>query len=66
MKISILEVEELDLVTYLYFLREAFIYNCSQTEEGRTYLKNAYRISETSPDRGKIREFNSQRKEMHN
>ena len=61
LKISLLQVDELDLVEYLYFLREAFIYNCSQTEEGREYLRNANRLEQTSPDRKKLREkFNNQ------
>lgn len=54
--ISMLEVEELDLIEYLFFKREAVIYNCSQTEEGRQYLENAKRLEETSPDREKLRE----------
>lgn len=54
--ISVLKVEELDLIEYLFFLREAFIYNCSQSEEGREYLRNASRLEQTSPDRKKLRE----------
>lgn len=56
LRISILEVDELDLIEYLFFKREAFIYNCSQTEEGREYLRNAKRLEQTSPDRKKLRE----------
>ncbi len=56
LKITMLDVEELDYVEYLFFLREAVIYNCSQTEEGREYLRNAKRLEETSPDRKKLRE----------
>lgn len=56
LKIPILQVDELDLIEYLFFLREAFIYNCSQTEEGREYLRNANRLEQTSPDRKKLRE----------
>lgn len=56
LRISMLEVEELDLIEYLFFKREAFIYNCSQTEEGREYLRNAKRLEQTSPDRKKLRE----------
>lgn len=54
--ISMLEVEELNFIEYLFFKREAVIYNCSQTEEGREYLENAKRLEETSPDREKLRE----------
>lgn len=49
--ITMFDVEELDIVEYLFYLREAFIYNSSQTEEGREYLRNAKRLEETSPDR---------------
>lgn len=56
LRIPMLEVEELEYIDYLFFLREAVIYNCSQTEEGREYLKNAKRLEETSPDRKRLRE----------
>ena len=56
LKISMIQVEDLDLIEYLYCLREAFIYNCSQTEDGREYLRNANRLEQTSPDRRKLRE----------
>ena len=54
--ITMLEVGELNLIDYLFFLREAFIYNSSQTEEGREYLRNAKRLEQTSPDRKRLRE----------
>lgn len=54
--ISILDVEELDLVEYLFFYREAVIYNCMQTDDGIEYLKNAHRLQQTEPDREKLRE----------
>ena len=55
LRINMLEVDELGLVEYLFYLREAFIYNCSQTEDGREYLRNANRLEQTSPDRKKLR-----------
>ena len=54
--ISILDVEELDLVEYLFFYREAVIYNCMQTDDGIEHLKNAHRLQQTEPDREKLRE----------
>lgn len=36
-------------------LREAFIYNCSMTEDGLEYLINAKRLEETEPEREKLR-----------
>ncbi len=54
--ISIFDVEKLDLVEYLFFYREAVIYNCMQTEDGIEYLQNAYRLEQTEPDRKQLRE----------
>ena len=55
LNIPLFEVEELDVVEYKYYLREAFIYNCSQTEEGIEYLINAKRLETTNPERDKLR-----------
>lgn len=49
-------MDELDVVEYKYWLREAFIYNCSMTEEGIEYLNNAKRLETTDPDREKLRQ----------
>ncbi len=54
--ISIFEVEEIDLDIYLYLLRNAFIARMSETEKGREYLRNAWRIGQTSPERSRLRE----------
>ena len=50
-----LEVEELDYIEYLIYKRDAFIYSCNQTQKGREYLDNAWRISQTKPERDKLR-----------
>lgn len=50
------EVEELDMVEFKFYLREAFIYNCSMTEDGIEYLMNAKRLELTDPDREKLRD----------
>jgi len=50
LNIPLFEVDELDVVEYKFFLREAFIYNCSQTEEGIEYLQNAKRLETTDID----------------
>ena len=52
-----LEIEELDYIDYLILKRDAFIYKQSQTEHGREYLENAYRLEQTSPDREGLRRF---------
>lgn len=54
--LSFLEVAELDYLQYLLWRRDAFINLCNQTEEGQEYLKNAYRMEQTKPDRKRLRE----------
>lgn len=54
--IDIYEVQEMEIDIYLFFLREAMIFENSQTEEGREYLRNCWRIEQTKPDRQKLRE----------
>ena len=54
--LNIWEVQELDLDLYLFFMREAFIHEMNQTEQGREYLANCWRIPQTEPDRKAIRE----------
>lgn len=50
------EVEDLNVVDYLVYRRDAFIYKLSQTEKGREYLNNAHRIELTTPDRKSLRD----------
>lgn len=52
---SITEVENLDLIEYLVYRRDATIYMLNQTEEGQEYLRNAWRIREVAPEREKLR-----------
>lgn len=49
--ISLFDVDELDYCDYLILRRDAFIHTLNQTEEGREYLDNAYRLSQTKQDR---------------
>lgn len=51
-----LEVEDLDVIDYLAYRRDAFIHKLSLTEQGREYLANAYRIEQTAPDRKSLRD----------
>ena len=48
-------MDELDVVEFKFYLREAFIYNSSLTEEGIEYLRNAKRLETTDPERNKLR-----------
>lgn len=54
--ISVLEVNQLNYIDYLFYRRDAFIYQMSQTEKGQEYLDNAYRLEQTAPDRKKLRQ----------
>lgn len=50
------EVRALDYVEYLTYRRDAYIYSLNQTEEGREYLDNAWRMEQVKPDRAALRE----------
>lgn len=54
--IDIYSVQEMEIDIYLFFLREAMIYENSQSEEGRNYLKDCWRMGQTKPERNKLRE----------
>ena len=54
--LNMIEVENLDYLEYLAYRRDAFIYKLSQTEKGREYLSNAYRLEQTAPDRKSLRD----------
>ena len=54
--LSMVEVEKLDLVAYLSYRRDAFIYELSQTDKGKEYLNNAYRLDQIEPDRKSLRD----------
>ncbi|MCM1328369.1 MAG: hypothetical protein NC253_02925 [Ruminococcus sp.] len=47
---SLYEIDDIPVTEYRLILRDAFIYKLSQTEKGREYLKNAYRLTQTEAD----------------
>lgn len=51
------EIEELEYIDYLQYRRDAFIHLCNKTEEGREYLENACTLTQTEPDRKRLREL---------
>lgn len=53
--LSIYEVREMDYLMYLTLRRDAYIHKLNQTEEGRKYLDNAWRMELTTPDRAALR-----------
>jgi hypothetical protein len=54
--LNLFDVQDLDVDIFLFFVREAYIYERSKTEEGREYLQNCWRIGQTKADRKAIRE----------
>lgn len=54
--ISILDTAELEVFEYWGLLRDAVIWNCNRSPDGREYLENAYNYSQTKPDRVLLRE----------
>lgn len=53
--LTIREVRQLKYIEYLTYRRDAFIHRLNQTEAGQEYLKNAWRMEQTEPDRDKLR-----------
>lgn len=53
--LNMLQVEELQVLDYLQYRRDAFIHQCNQSEAGREYLENAYILEQTKPDRKALR-----------
>lgn len=49
------EVKALDFIQFLIWRRDAYIYYLEQTEAGQEYLRNAWRMEQTEPDRAALR-----------
>ena len=45
----------MDFLCYLQLRRDAWIHMLRQTEKGREYLYNAWRIEQSEPERNKLR-----------
>ncbi|WP_286154658.1 hypothetical protein [Thomasclavelia cocleata] len=64
--ISIFDVGKINIIDYWQLRFDAFVYQCNKTSKGQEYLDNAYRISQTKPEREKLRERVNSRKEGKN
>lgn len=53
--LNIKQVGQLGYIEYLQYRRDAFINWLNQTETGQEYLKNAWRMEQTEPDRAALR-----------
>lgn len=51
---SFFEINDLDFDIYKLLLRDGYIHKLEQTKEGREYLKNAWILEQTEPDRKKL------------
>lgn len=49
------EVRALDYLQFLIWRRDAYIYWLNNSESGREYLDNAWRMEQTKPDRKALR-----------
>jgi len=53
----------MEVFEYWLLLRDAVIYNYMQTEQGREYLDNCFRMEQTEPNRQAIREQMARKEE---
>ena len=49
------QIQRLNYIEYLQYRRDAFINYLNGSEEGREYLRNAWRMEQTEPDRIALR-----------
>lgn len=55
LRISMVDIPDMDLIDYMIARRDAFIFMKAQTDDGREYLRNADRLNITTPDRASLR-----------
>ena len=59
-------VYDLDIITFWALLRDSVIYNRAQTETGRKWLRNAWRITQTEPETEKLKaKYGEAKEKMH-
>lgn len=49
------QIQRLNYIEFLQYRRDAFINYLNGSEEGREYLRNAWRMEQTEPDREALR-----------
>lgn len=49
------DIKQLPYIEYLQYRRDAFINWLNQSERGQEYLRNAWRMEQTEPDRAALR-----------
>ena len=53
--LNFIQIGQLNYIQFLIWYRDAFIHALEQSESGREYLRNAWRMTQTKADRGKLR-----------
>ena len=53
--LSFWEIKRLNYIEFLQYRRDAFIDHLNQSEAGQEYLRNAWRMEQTEPDRAALR-----------
>ena len=53
--LSFLQIKQLNYIEYLTYRRDAFINWLNKSEDGQEYLRNAWRMEQTEPDRVALR-----------
>ena len=51
------EINDLECFEHWLYLRDAFIYNYSSTDEGKSYLEKCWLLQQDSQDRNALREL---------
>ncbi len=55
-RLNVFQIEQLNIVEYWQYLRDSYIHQLNQTQEGREYLEKCWIVKQTKPDRQKLRE----------
>ncbi|MEA4894233.1 MAG: hypothetical protein VB064_03125 [Oscillospiraceae bacterium] len=50
------QVLDLDCYTYKALVKDALVFKLKQSEKGREYLEDCWLLTQTAPDRKKLRE----------
>lgn len=53
--LNFFQIKTLNYIEYLTYRRDAFINWLNQSEAGQEYLRNAWRMEQTEPDRAALR-----------
>ena len=55
-RLNIFQIDQLNIVEYWQYLRDSYIHQLNQTQEGREYLEKCWILTQTKPDRKALRE----------